>query len=98
MNLSLDGYKSSILKINYQKTSNDTYLKLFDLQSPLLLEDNSVLESIIKLDLEHENYDLTTSVEMYENLNASVQYDLFLWLWCYAFSSRSKNDIVLICR
>ena len=71
MNLSLDGYKSSILKINYQKTSNDTYLKLFDLQSPLLLGDNSVLESIIQLDLEHENYDLSTSVEMYENLNAS---------------------------
>ena len=71
MNLSLDNYKSSILKINYQKTSNDTYLKLFDLESPLLLGDNSVLESVIKIDLEHENYDLSTSVEMYENLNAS---------------------------
>mgnify|MGYP006105078169 CR=1 FL=1 len=71
MNLSLDNYKSSVLKINYQKTSNDTYLKLFDLESPLLLEDNSILESVIKIDLEHENYDLITSVEMYENLNTS---------------------------
>ena len=71
MNLFLDNYKSSILKINYQKTSNDTYLKLFDLRSPLLLEDNSVLESAIKLDLEHENYDLTTSVKMYESLKTS---------------------------
>ena len=60
-----------MLKINYQKASNDNYLKLFDLQSPLLLDDNSVLESKIELDLEHENYDFTTSFEMYETLNGS---------------------------
>ena len=58
-----------MLQINYQKVSNDNYLKLFDLQSPLLLDDNSVLESKIQFDLEHENYDLTTSFEMYETLN-----------------------------
>jgi LPS-assembly protein len=43
-----------MLQINYQKVSNDNYLKLFDLQSPLLLDDNSVLESKIQFDLEHE--------------------------------------------
>ena len=45
IDLSLDNYESSTLKINYQKSSNDNYLKLFELQSPLLLSDNSVLES-----------------------------------------------------
>ncbi|MDA9077190.1 organic solvent tolerance protein [Candidatus Pelagibacter sp.] len=69
VDLSLDNFKKSMLKINYQKVSNDNYLKLFDLQSPLLLDDNSVLESKIQFDLEHENYDLTTSFEMYETLN-----------------------------
>jgi len=71
VDLSLDSFKKSILNINYQKVSNDNYLKLFDLQSPLLLDDNSVLESKIQFDLEHENYDLTTSFEMYETLNGS---------------------------
>ena len=71
MDLSLDNYTSSLLEINYEKTSNDNYLKLFDLKSSLLLEDKDVLESKIKLDLEHENYDLTTSVIMYETLSNS---------------------------
>ena len=71
VDLSLDSFKKSMLQINYQKTSNDNYLKLFDLQSPLLLDDNSVLESKIEFDLEHENYDLITSFEMYETLNGS---------------------------
>ena len=71
VDLSLDNFNKSMLKITYQKTSNDNYLKLFDLQSPLLPEDNSVLESKIEFDLAHENYDLTTSFEMYETLNGS---------------------------
>ena len=71
MDLSLSNYTSSLLEINYEKTSNDNYLKLFNLDSPLLLESNDLLESIIKLDLEHEDYDLTTSFKMYETLSGS---------------------------
>ena len=71
MDLSLDNYTSSLLEINYEKTSNDNYLKLFDLKSPLLPESKDVLESRIKLDLENENYNLTTSVIMYETLSDS---------------------------
>tara|TARA_B110000259_G_scaffold42601_1_gene49126 strand:+ start:2092 stop:4725 length:2634 start_codon:yes stop_codon:yes gene_type:complete len=71
LDLSLDNFIQSMLEINYEKTSNDNYLKLFNLDSPLLHENSDVLESIIKLDLEHENYDLTTSFEMYETLSGS---------------------------
>jgi LPS-assembly protein len=71
IDLMLENYISSIFEFNYQKASNDNYLKLFDLSSPLLLGDNSVLESIIKLDLEHEKYDLTSTIEMYETLSGS---------------------------
>ena len=71
VDLSLDNFKKSMLKINYQKTSNDNYLKLFDLQSPLIPDDNSVLESIIEFDLEHEDYDFTSTFEMYETLDGS---------------------------
>ena len=71
MDLLLDNYESSILKINYQKASNDNYLKLFELQSPLLLGDNSVLESIMEIDLNHQNYDFTSSIQMFETLSGS---------------------------
>jgi len=68
VDLSLDKFNKSMLQINFQKTSNDNYLKLFNLQSPLPLN-NSSLESKIELNLEHENYNLITSFEMYETLS-----------------------------
>ena len=34
-------------------------LKIFNLESPILPINNDVLESSIKLDLEHESYDLS---------------------------------------
>ena len=71
VNLNLDNFSNSILEVNYEKTSNDNYLKLFDLESPLLIQNNDVLESKILLDLEHQNYDLTTSFEMYETLEGA---------------------------
>jgi len=71
VDLSLDNYLNSILKVNYQKANNDNYLKIFNLESPILPVNNTVLESIIELDLEHKNYDLTTSFEMYETLKGS---------------------------
>ena len=73
IDLDLKNYISSNLEINYEKTSNDNYLKLFDfIESPLLFEkDTAALESIIRLDLQHEDYDLTASFEMYETLSGS---------------------------
>ena len=71
VDLSLDNYLNSVLKVNYQKTTNDNYLKIFNLKSPILPVNNTVLESIIELDLEHKDYDLTTSFEMYETLEGS---------------------------
>ncbi len=69
MDLSLSNFESSILELNFEKTSNDNYLKLFDIGSSPLVESTDLLESIVKLDLEHEDYDLTTYIAMYETLN-----------------------------
>ena len=72
VDLNLDGFVNSDIEIKYQKVSNDNYLKLFDfMKSPLLLGDNSALESSIKLALDHEDYNLTGSFEMYETLSGS---------------------------
>ena len=92
VDLSLDSFKKSMLQINYQKVSNDNYLKVFDLQSPLLLDDNSVLESKIQFDLEHENYDLIASFEMYETLSG-LNSDRFQYvLPSYEFSKNFSLD------
>ena len=94
VDLSLDSFKKSMLQINYQKVSNDNYLKLFNLQSPLLPNDNSVLESKIQFNLEHESYDLTTSFEMYETLSGSNSDRFQYVLPSYDFSKNfSLNNI-----
>ena len=92
IDLSLNNYTSSILEIDYQKTSNDNYLKVFNLESPLLLQNNDVLESVIKLDLEHEDYDLTTSFEMYETLNGSNTDRYQYVLPSYSFSKNFGSE------
>ncbi|MDB9792073.1 organic solvent tolerance protein [Candidatus Pelagibacter sp.] len=71
IDLSLDDFDSSTLQIQYQKASNDNYLKLFDLRSPLLMEDNGVLESTIAFTLDHEKYDFTSVLSRYEALSGS---------------------------
>ena len=68
IDLNLDKYSNSKLEINYQKTSDDNYLKLTDLKSPLITNNKDYLESKIQLDLESQTYTLTTSFEMYETL------------------------------
>jgi LPS-assembly protein len=60
-----------MLKVNYQKVTNDNYLKIFSLESAIVPVNNNVIESIIELNLEHENYDLTTSFEIFETLKGS---------------------------
>ena len=95
INLNLKKFITSSLEINYEKISSDNYLKSFNfIESPLLLNDNSVLESLIKLDLSHEDYDLISSFEMYETLDGlnSDRYNYVLPT--YNFSKNfSKNNI-----
>jgi len=72
INLDLNNYISSNLEVNFEKASNDNYLKLFNfIKSPLLKENTSSLQSKIEFDLEHEGYDFTTSLSMYETLSGS---------------------------
>ena len=92
VDLSLDSFNKSMLQIKYQQTSSDNYLKLFDLKSPLILDDTDALESKIQFDLEHENYDLTTSFEMYETLSGSDSDRFQYVLPSYNFSKNFLLD------
>ena len=108
----IEKYESIInsnLESNFEKVSNDNYLKLFDfIKSPLLITPPSVLETKISLDLAHENYDLTASFNMYEALsgsnsdryqyvlptyNFSKNFDLGLETGSFAFSSSGNNTL-----
>ena len=82
IDLDLKTFLQSDLEINFEKVSNDTYLKLFDfMRSPLLTgKDNQTLESSVKLDLQHESYDLTTSIEMYETLGGGSNSDRYYYV------------------
>ena len=71
IDLDLDKFLKSKLNIEYQKTSNDNYLKLFALESPLLEGSLDVLESNVTLDLEEEGYDLSASAKRYETLSGT---------------------------
>ena len=93
IDLNFKKFISSNLEVNYEKVSNDNYLKLFDfIKSPLLLKKNDVLETLIKLDLEHDEFDLTTSFEMYETLSGSNTDRYQYVLPAYSFSKNFDLD------
>jgi len=69
IDLDFEDFLNSSLEINYEKASNDTYLKLFDfIKSPLWLKSPEDLESKIELVLEHENYDFQSMFAINESL------------------------------
>ena len=69
IDLDLKKFVSSDLEIQYEQISNDTYLKLYDfIQSPLWLKSKGSLESKVKLDLAHEDYDFGSEFRMYQSL------------------------------
>ena len=72
IDLDFEDFISSSLQINYEKISNDTYLKLFDFIGSSLYEKGpSTLTSKIELELAHDNYDFGSKFIMYESLGGS---------------------------
>tara|TARA_B110000037_G_C17123908_1_gene507146 strand:+ start:2123 stop:4774 length:2652 start_codon:yes stop_codon:yes gene_type:complete len=93
--LNLDDYIGSNLEINYEKTSNDNYLKLFEFMKSPILQTSDVMQSYIKLDLQHQNYDFSTSIQMYETLNDAGS-DRFQYVFpSYSFSKNFSLEKVI---
>ena len=74
MDLDFLSFDESNLEVQLQKTSNNTYLKLFNFESPLFGESGSssvsTLNSFINLTANSDNLDFTTSVQVYEKLDS----------------------------
>ena len=69
--LGLENFTLSKLSANIEKVSHDTYLKIFDSnihQSILKPKDQDILKSEINIELENDNYNLTSGFIAFENL------------------------------
>ncbi len=65
-------YDKSKLNINFEKTTNDTYLKLFKLESPLLIDrDLSTTTSNLIFTANKNDLDIQSSISIYEKLSGS---------------------------
>ena len=66
--LNLVGLDESQLKINLQQVSNDTYLKNYKIESPIV-KNHSTLNSFINFYGSKDDLKFETSLEVYEDLN-----------------------------
>tara|TARA_B110000037_G_scaffold6719_1_gene7215 strand:- start:1931 stop:4327 length:2397 start_codon:yes stop_codon:yes gene_type:complete len=67
-NLGLDNFETSNFKLNIEKTTNDTYLKTYKINSPLI-DNNALLNSYISFNAENEDLTLSASMEAWEDLS-----------------------------
>ena len=85
----MENFNTSDLYVSIQKTSNDTYLKVFDsnlYETNLKPSDQNNLLSEIKLTLNHKtNYNLTAGMKSFENLTkiSSDRYQYILPYYNY---------------
>ena len=79
-NLESDNFIRRTLDFKLQSSSNDTYIKLFKLESPIIPVNFDSLMSSVKLDLEHDDYDFTGSFERYESLNGAKKNDKYQYI------------------
>ncbi len=95
-NLEFKNFSVSKLDIFLEKTSNDTYLRVFDnnlINTAILPQDKDNLRSGFSLVLDNENYQFDTGFEVYENLKTEKNSDRFQYTLPYY--SISKKPILL---
>ncbi len=97
-NLNLDNFIDSSLDISVQKVNNDTYLKVFNqniMDTKAKPKNLDTLTSKIEVDLNHENYDLTTGIVSFEDLqkNKSDRYEFALPYYVFSKDLWTENNM-----
>jgi LPS-assembly protein len=69
-------FEDASLNLNIEKTSNDTYLKLSKLDSPLITT-YDVMENSLSFDLYSDDFSIDTDLIVYENLNKNNNSDKY---------------------
>ena len=79
INLNLSTFDTSELEFNLQKTSNDTYLKAYNLKSPIIKND-STLDSYLKFEAYSDDLSVNSSIQVIEDLtqSSSDRYEFIL--------------------
>ena len=99
--LEISNYLTSKFEAQIERVTNDTYLKVFEhnlFDTPVMPSSQSTMNSNIKLYLEKENQNLTTGIEIYENLGQKHSDRYQYTLPYYDFSKNitsiiANNDI-----
>jgi len=68
IDLDLETFDESKLSINFQKTSNDTYLKVHDINSKIM-KSNTMMNSSIAMNFSKNNSNLDINMDVYEDLS-----------------------------
>ncbi len=64
---------TSALQVNLQRLSNDTYLKVHDINTELAKADLNILKSDINYEFQNENNFLSVSASAFENVTKKRQ-------------------------
>ncbi len=60
------GFDESSLNLNFERSSNDEYLKTYKMKSPLITNEN-LMHSYLEIDSYNDDLSLNTSIEVYED-------------------------------
>lgn len=97
--LNWDNFEKSKLDLSFQKTTKDTFLKVFDPNlinmNPNVKPSTSLLKSDFNLSLKHENYNFKTGFIGYENLSGKNSDRFQYVLPYYDYSQNLFNNFNL---
>ena len=88
INLNLNGFDKSNLEINFEKTTNDTYLKTDNIKAAKNFNPSS-LNSFLNFNASKEDLDVAVDFQIYENL--SIERDSDKYEYVYPSFSISKT-------
>ena len=85
LDLNLENFDSSSLKMKMERVSNDSYLKVFNnhlTKSSVRPDDLDKLNNNVKLFLNHEKYNFESGIETFESLN-KINSDRYQYIFPY---------------
>ena len=94
LDLNLENFISSDIFLSIEKITNDTFLKIFDTNiqnNNLKPRDFDNLKSELKISLKHENYNLETGIQSYENLQKASS-DRYEYVFPYYIFDKTLSN------
>ena len=85
------GFDESSLNLNFQRSSNDEYLKTYKMKSPLITDEN-LMHSYLEIDSYSDDLSLNTSIEVYED-KSKLDNDKYEFIYPNYNLVKDFNDI-----